>query len=171
MTGWTGSAGPRGWAGGSAAPPFRRIPGCRLLPALVLGVLLALSGLVPSQNSGPRGSVVAGPSPVSSTAAPGTASAPSGPGTRTSGRPAGPAVSDTGSSPAASSAGRIVPLVERAMFEQHRTSPGPGDHQATGPDTGVPPVVPPGPAFPERTAATPPSAPGGALAARAPPVS
>lgn len=171
MTSGTGSAGPGRWAGGSGTHPFRRIPGCRLLPALVLGVLLVLSGAVPSPDGGPRGSAVPSLSPAPGPAAPGTASASSGPGTRTSGRPAGPVLLDSGSFAAASTAGRIVSLVERAASEQHRTSPGPGDQQAIGPDTGVPLAVPPGPASPEWTAATPPCAPGSALGARAPPVS
>ena len=109
----------------------------------LLGVLLVLTGPVPSANGDPRGSAVPGPS----------------------------AAYDTGSGLTALTAGPVVPLVERAEAEQHRTPPGPGDHPGIGAADGVQLVVPSGPASPGRTAARPPSAPSTASSARAPPVS
>ena len=149
------------------------MPSCRVLLAPVLGVLLVLASRVPSESGGPRGPAVPGLSAASGAAAPAVVSLPSsGPGVRTTGRPAtGRAVIDTGAHRVACTAGRIVPLVERAGAAQHRTSPEPGDHHVIGPAAGVPPVFTSGPASPGGTAATPPGAPHTAFGARAPPVS
>ncbi len=150
----------------------RRIPDRRVLLAPVLGVLLVLAGLLASENADPRARAVSDLSVAAGVAAPAAVSIPSSaPGVRSPGRPtSGPAVVDPGWRLAAFTAGRILPLVERAGAELHRTSAGPGDHLAVGPVAGVQPVSTAVPALPEGTAPTPPRVPSTAFGARAPPL-